>query len=255
MQFAVISLFPEIFQSYFSYGVVGRAFDKHLCSLDLYNLRDYAVDKHATVDDTPFGGGPGMVLKPEPMARAITDAKQKLNNQAKIVYLTPQGELFTQGIASELASKKEPLILLSGRYEGLDQRIIDTYVDYEFSVGDYVLSGGELPAMIVMDSLIRLLPGVLGDSQSASSESFSIELNGCLEYPQYTKPADFNGLKVPEILRSGNHQAINNWKIKQSLGRTWLRRPNLLKCANLADNEKKLLEEFKLEFFANRGNV
>lgn len=258
MRFAVISLFPDIFKAYFDYGVVGRAVSNNLVNISYHNPRDFTESNYGTVDDTPFGGGAGMVLKPEPVAKAILDAKNKLIEEGlvgtddikppKVIYLTPQGKIFTQQEADRLASCKTPLILLSGRYEGIDQRVIDSFVDEEYSIGDYVLSGGEIPALAVLDSVIRLLPGVLGDHESIMDESFSSNLNGCLEYPHYTRPVEFNDMKVPQILRSGNHQEIAKWRLKQSLGRTWLRRPNLLKCGNLTEKESLLLEEFKIEY-------
>jgi tRNA (guanine37-N1)-methyltransferase len=254
MQFAVVSLFPEIFKTYFNCGVVGRAVSSSIVNVTYHNPRDFTVSKYGTVDDAPFGGGAGMVLKPEPIAKAIIDAKAYIaaSSQSevspKVLYLTPQGKTFTQEVANKLASSRESIVLLSGRYEGVDERVINSYVDDEYSIGDYVLSGGELPALVILDSIIRLLPGVLGDQDSIVDESFSSNLSGCLEYPQYTRPVEFNNMKVPDILRSGNHQAIARWRLKQSLGRTWLRRPNLLKCRNLTENESLLLEEFKIEY-------
>lgn len=256
MKFAVVSLFPEIFRSYFNYGVVGRAVSNNIVNISYHNPRDFTESKYGTVDDAPFGGGAGVILKPEPIAKAIIDAKTHLVGRgaddsikaSKVLYLTPQGKSFTQQEANRLASSKNPVILLSGRYEGVDQRIIDSFVDDEYSIGDYILSGGEIPALVILDSIIRLLPGVLGDNDSSAEESFSDNLNGLLEYPHYTRPVEFNGVKVPDVLRSGNHQEIAKWRLKQSLGRTWLRRPNLLKCVNLTEKESLLLEEFKIEY-------
>ena len=248
MKFAVISLFPEVFQSYLNTGVVGRALTNNLAHIDYYNPRDYSNCKHGTVDDKPFGGGPGMVLKPEPLDKAICDAQAKLLGKPKLIYLTPQGKPFTQEDAISHAAEKEPLILLSGRYEGIDERIVTKYVDYEYSIGDYVLTGGELPALVILDSIIRLIPGVLGDDKSNVYESFSDEFTGCLGYPQYTRPSEYLGMTVPAVLSSGNHEEIAKWRRKQSLGRTWLRRPNLLKCASLTKKDQQLLEEFKQEF-------
>lgn len=268
MKFAVITLFPEIIKSYFDYGVVGRAVKNNIVELLYFNPRDYSDCKHGNVDDTPFGGGAGMVMKPEPIVRAIEAAKERLSYhdisqglscKPIVIYLTPQGEQYSQSIsrrllegyqANNLEEKtiSQPIILLCGRYEGIDERVISSYVDYEYSIGDYILSGGELASLVVLDSVIRLLPGVLGDNDSAANDSFSDSLNGCLEYPHYTKPVEFNNIKVPDVLRSGNHQEIAQWRKKQSLGRTWLRRPNLLKYLNLTENESLLLEEFKTDF-------
>ncbi len=249
MKFAVISLFPEIISSYFSVGVLSSALKNNKISIQYYNPRDYSDSKHGHIDDKPFGGGSGMVLKPEPLIKAITAAKKELPD-AKVVYLTPQGKVFVQSTANALINESNPLIFLSGRYEGIDQRVIDNYVDYEFSIGDYILSGGELPALVIMDAITRLLPNVLGGEESTNIESFSEKLSGLLEYPQYTRPALYNNLKVPEVLLNGNHQEIFRWRIKQSLGKTWLQRPNLLKCGILTNHEKLLLEEFKQEFLA-----
>lgn len=252
MKFAVISIFPEIFQSYFSCGVVGKAIQSNRVEVDYYNPRNYSESKHGIVDDRPFGGGAGMVLKPEPVVRAIDAAKNKLPN-AKVVYLSPQGEVFNQVNAESLASDSgdKSLILLSGRYEGIDERVIENYVDFEISIGDYVLSGGELASLVVMDSIIRLLPGALGAEDSSSHDSFASGIDGILDYPNYTRPVEFEGHVVPEVLRSGNHSDISRWRRKQSLGRTWLRRPNLLKCVDLNATENKLLEEFKLEYLGS----
>jgi len=246
MKFAVVSLFPEIITNYFNYGVVGRAAQKNLVDIKYYNPRNYTTDVHHTVDDKPYGGGAGMVLKPEPLDKAIIDAKKNLENP-KVIYLTPQGGLLTQNKIKDFALQQQPLILLSGRYEGLDQRIIDKHVDYELSIGDYILSGGELAVLVMLDGIIRLLPGVLGDNNSALDESFSQNLFGLLEYPHYTRPTDYLGDKVPEVLLNGNHQQIKRWREKQVLGRTWLRRPNLLECESLSHQQLQLLEEFKLE--------
>lgn len=216
MNFAVISLFPEIISDYFNLGVLSKALKNNTVNIKYYNPRDYSDCKHGSVDDKPFGGGDGMVLKPEPLIKAIIAAKQEFP-QAKVIYLTPQGKSFLQSTANALIKANNPLILLSGRYEGIDQRVIDNYVDYEISIGDYILSGGELPALVIMDAIIRLLPGVLGGKSSTNVETFSDELSGLLEYPQYTRPAEYNNLKVPEVLLNGNHQDILRWRMKQSL--------------------------------------
>lgn len=247
MKFSIISLFPELFHNYFNYGVISRAINKQLVDISYYNPRDYSDCKHGTVDDKPFGGGAGMVLKPDPVVKSIRATKNE-QPDAKVVYLTPQGKLFKQTDAKQLVKDNSSLIFLSGRYEGVDERVISNHVDYEYSIGDYVLTGGELPAMVMIDAITRLIPGVLGDAESFATDSFSTGLNGLLEYPQYTRPYDFEGEKVPEVLLSGNHKDIANWRLKQSLGRTWLRRPNLLKYVNLTEYENKLLLEFKQEY-------
>jgi len=252
MQFAVVSLFPEIIQNYFQYGVAGRAVNNNRVSVTCYNPRDYSECKHGTVDDRPFGGGSGMILKPEPVGAAI-DAAKKAMNKARtqdptVVYLSPQGKPATQPIMREFADAQKPLILLAGRYEGVDQRIIEKYVDYECSIGDYIISGGELAALVIIDAIIRLLPGVLGDSQANLDESFSDNLSGLLEYPQYTRPVDYSGFTVPDVLQNGDHKKIKAWRDKQVLGRTWLRRPNLLQYADLTKEQDLLLAEFKKEY-------
>lgn len=269
MNVAIISLFPEIIQNYFNYGVISRSIKSGLVNIDYFNPRDYAEDKYSTVDDTPFGGGSGMVLKPDVMIKTIEAAinidinnyDNTKSNKPKIIYLTPQGQGITQQEIHKLIKNisytdknnninknNYDYIFISGRYEGLDQRVIDKYVDLEYSIGDYILSGGELPILVLLDAMIRLIPGVLGNKQSSIDESFSISLSGLLEYPQYTKPAILKtGEKVPEVLLSGHHQEIKRWKMKQSLGRTWQRRPNLIKYSDLTSEQKALLEEFKLE--------
>lgn len=251
MQFAVVSLFPEIFQNYFNYGVVGRAVQNKLVMIDYYNPRDYSDCKHRTVDDKPYGGGAGMVLKPEPIGKAIEAAKNKLilnsQNPLKVIYLTPQGKLLNQNILKSFVDNNQSLVLLTGRYEGLDERVINKYVDEEYSIGDYVLSGGELAALVILDGLIRLMPGALGDQDSALNESFSDNLFGLLEYPQYTRPVNYCGDEVPAVLQSGDHQRIRRWREKQVIGRTWLRRPDLLKCVSLTADQKHLLAEFQAD--------
>ena len=248
MKFAVVSLFPEIITNYLNCGVIGRAIGNKTTSIDCYNPRDYADGQYKTVDDKPYGGGAGMLLKPEPVSRAILEAKKQLNNpNTKVVYLNPQGTVLNQNIIRKHVDLAEPLVLVCGRYEGIDQRVIDEHIDYEYSIGDYILSGGELAALVMLDGMIRLIPGVLGDECSAVDESFSENLFGLLEYPQYTRPSEYLGKKVPDVLLSGNHQEILRWRLKQVLGKTWLRRPNLLECQSLTHTQMQLLEEFKLE--------
>ena len=238
MRFDVISLFPEMFEA-MRYGVTGRAIDRGQATLALWNPRDYAEDVHRTVDDRPYGGGPGMVMMVEPLRRAIEDAKAAAPDSL-VVCLSPQGRRLDQ--SSVRAMTSEPgFVLLAGRYEGIDERLIDAYVDQEWSVGDYVLSGGELPAMVLMDAVIRLLPGVLGHADSAAQDSYG---DGLLDCPHYTRPEEIDGRTVPEVLKSGNHELIRRWRLQQALGRTWLRRPDLLENRRLSSEEQVLLDEF-----------
>lgn len=228
MRFDVITLFPELVQQLAQDGVVGRALDQQY-SMQLWNPRDFTTDKHRTVDDRPYGGGPGMVMKPEPLA-AVLDAAKAENPQAMRVYLSPQGEPLTQPLVQELA-ELPGLILLAGRYEGVDERVLTTRIDREISIGDFVVSGGELPAMLLMDAVVRLLPGVLGDVLSAQQDSFSEASEGLLDCPHYTRPEEFEGLPVPEVLLSGNHQAIADWRWQQMREQTQRRRPDLIKSS------------------------
>ena len=241
MRLGVISIFPEMFQALTDYGVSGRALTSGLVTMEAWNPRDFTFDRHQTVDDRPYGGGPGMLMKVEPLKLAIEAAKAKLGSQSKVIYLSPQGETLTQNKAEALA-KEESLIFLAGRYEGIDERLIQTQVDEEISIGDYVLSGGELAAMVVMDSVIRLRPEVLGHDQSAVEDSF---VDGLLDCPHYTRPEVYEGMKVPDVLLSGDHKKIERWRLKQALGRTWQRRPDLLAERPLNDEEHALLQEFK----------
>jgi len=210
MRFDILTLFPEIFNSYFSESIIKRAQEKNLIEIKIHNIRDYSKNKHKNVDDIPFGGGAGMVLTPQPLYDCIEEIKK--NNNGLLIYLTPQGSKFSQYKAEQFAKKQSNLIILCGRYEGIDQRIIDHFVDLEISIGDYVLTGGELGAMVLIDSISRLIPGVLGKEESHLEDSFSKQLNRKKEYPHYTRPADFKGMKVPEILLSGDHKKIENWK-------------------------------------------
>jgi tRNA (guanine37-N1)-methyltransferase len=245
MRFDVITLFPEMIRSIIGDGVTGRAIERGDVALHLWNPRDYTHDLHRTVDDRPYGGGPGMVMKVAPLRAAIEAAKTAAPG-ARVAHLTPQGRRFDQTAARELAGR-EGLILVAGRYEGIDERIIESAVDEEWSIGDYVLSGGELPALVVMDAIIRLLPGVLGDADSAQQDSY---MDGLLDCPHYTRPETIDGRPVPEILRSGNHEAIRRWRLQQSLGRTWLRRPDLLEARSMTQEERLLLEQY-IEAYAN----
>ncbi|HEX7047059.1 MAG TPA: tRNA (guanosine(37)-N1)-methyltransferase TrmD [Gammaproteobacteria bacterium] len=240
MRIDVVTLFPEMIENVARFGVTGRAAESGSLDLRTWNPRDYATDKHRTVDDRPYGGGPGMVMKVEPLTDAVQDARASSGKRFRTVYLSPQGRRFTQAVADELAD--EPgLILVAGRYEGVDERFTEREVDEEISIGDYVLSGGELAAMIVVDAIARLLPGVLGDADSAKEDSF---VNGLLDCPHYTRPEDIDGRKVPKVLLDGNHAEIRRWRMMQSLGRTWERRPDLLEAIELTDEQKKLLDEY-----------
>ena len=242
MQFGIISIFPEMFQALTDQGVCGRAVSKGLVGIECWNPRDFTIDKYQTVDDRPYGGGPGMVMKTEPLKLAIEAAKAKLGSDSKVIYLSPQGQTLTQAGAENLATEGQNLIFLAGRYEGVDERLIQTMVDEEWSIGDYVLSGGELAAMVMMDSIIRLVPGVLGHDMSAVEDSF---VDGLLDCPHYTRPEVYEGMSVPDVLLSGDHAKIKNWRLKQALGRTWQRRPDLLAERQLSDVEQALLQEFK----------
>ncbi|MDO8953619.1 MAG: tRNA (guanosine(37)-N1)-methyltransferase TrmD [Gammaproteobacteria bacterium] len=228
MKFGVITLFPEMFDALFKFGVVGRAMQKGLVSAHYWNPRDYTQDVHHTVDDRPYGGGPGMVMMAEPLFQAIQDAKKSLGADTKVCYLSPQGVRLTQAKA-QTVSESGNLILLAGRYEGVDERLIDMLVDEELSIGDYVLSGGELPAMVLMDAVARLIPGVLHDEQSAVEDSF---VNGLLDHPHYTRPEVWQGKTVPAVLLSGNHLEIKKWRLQQALSRTEQRRPDLMPRAD-----------------------
>jgi len=238
VRFDVVTLLPEMFEAA-RVGVTGRAFERGQAQLRLWNPRDYTHDVHRTVDDRPYGGGPGMVMKVEPLRAAILDAKRAAPG-SRVAYLSPQGRRFDQQAAAELAGR-DGMILVAGRYEGIDERIIARYVDEEWSIGDYVLSGGELAAMVVMDAVIRLLPGVLGHEDSAAQDSY---MAGLLDCPHYTRPEEIDGLRVPGVLLSGNHEEIRRWRLKQALGRTWERRPDLLAHRELTGEERKLLDEY-----------
>lgn len=242
MRFDIVTLFPEMVESVAGAGVLGRAIKNGQLQLNCWNPRDYTHDRHRTVDDRPYGGGPGMLMKVEPLKAAIEEARASATG-SKVIYMSPQGRPVTQQDVQRLAD--EPgLILIAGRYEGIDERIIETCVDEEWSIGDYVLSGGELPALVLIDAVARMIPGVLGDENSAQQDSF---MQGLLDCPHYTRPESIDGLTVPEVLLSGNHREIERWRLKQSLGRTWLRRPDLLEAMNLTDEQKQLLEAFKAE--------
>ena len=240
----VVTLFPEMFTALVDYGVTGRAIKQGLLDITFSNPRMFAEDRYQTVDDRPYGGGPGMVMKIEPLRTAVLDARQRLGAAAKVIYLSPQGRRLDQAVVACLAKSDsyERLILIAGRYEGIDERLLQEVVDEEWSIGDYVLSGGELPAMVLLDALIRLLPNALGHEDSAQQDSFS---EGLLDCPHYTRPEVYQGQSVPRVLLSGDHREIARWRLQQSLGRTWLRRPDLLAAKNLSPEQAGLLEAFK----------
>ncbi len=242
MKIGVITLFPEMFSAVTEYGISGRAFRHEVMSVTYYNPREFALDKHRTVDAKPFGGGPGMLMKSEPLVAAIKAAKNQLPG-AKVIYLSPQGRPLDNEAVRQIA-QREQIVLVCGRYQGIDQRVIDAEIDEEWSLGDFVLSGGEIPAMALIDSVSRFQPGALGDAASADEDSFS---EGLLHCPEYTRPADFEGVAVPNELLDGNHEAIRIWRLKHSLGATWLKRPDLLERLSLTVEQQKLLEEFKKE--------
>jgi tRNA (guanine37-N1)-methyltransferase len=241
-RFDVVTLFPDEMHNLARLGVTGRAFDEGLAELVTWNPRDQALDRHRTVDDRPYGGGPGMVMAVEPLGATVRAAKAA-NPQARVCLLSPQGRRLDQAGVRELASR-QGLILLCGRYEGIDERLVEQEVDEEWSIGDYVLSGGELAAAVIMDAVLRLVPGVLGDAQSAVQDSF---MEGLLDCPHYTRPETHAGLTVPEVLLSGDHAAIARWRRKQALGRTWERRPDLLEGRSLDEEASGLLEEYLQE--------
>lgn len=255
MRVSVVTLFPELIAAVTASGVTSRAVKKGLLQVECRNPREFTCDVHRTVDDRPYGGGPGMVMLPDPMIQAINEAKAWARQggldvaeqapllEPKVIYMSPQGQPFTQAKAQALADAGS-VVLVAGRYEGIDERIIELAVDEEWSMGDYVLSGGELPAMTVIDAVARLIPGVLGHALSAHEDSFT---DGLLDCPHYTRPEVYEGRAVPSVLLSGNHEAIRRWRLKQALGRTHLRRPELLENKTLTAEEKRLLTEFLKE--------
>jgi tRNA (guanine37-N1)-methyltransferase len=247
LQFDVVTLFPPMFEAVTEAGITGRARDRGIFGLVAWNPRDFARNSYRTVDDRPYGGGPGMVMMAEPLDRAVSAARQRQAStgvkKPRVIYMSPQGRLLNHALVMEL-SAEQGLVLLAGRYEGVDERAIARVVDDEVSIGDYVLSGGELAAMVLIDCIVRQLPGALGDVQSAAQESF---VDGLLDCPQYTRPEEYEGLAVPPVLMSGNHADIGRWRLKQALGRTWQRRPELLERRGMSEDERGLLEEFKQE--------
>ena len=243
MDFTVLTLFPELISSFFEHGMISRGAEKGLIKGHCINIRDFSTDRHNTVDDRPYGGGSGMVMKPESLQYAILHAKKK-TPKSKVVLMTPQGNRFSQKKAFELASENKGLIFVCGRYEGIDERIYTKLVDEEISIGDYVMTGGELASMVIIDSIARLIPGVLGSCESFQSDSFTDDR---LEYAQYTRPEEFEGLKVPGVLLSGDHEKIRLWRKRSSLERTFLKRPDLLQKGKLTVEEKKILKQWGQE--------
>lgn len=241
MRIDVISIFPPMFEAVGGFGITGRAVRSGLLTLRIWDPREYAEDKHRSVDDRPYGGGPGMVMRPEPLARAIAAARADSPIASRVLYMSPQGRRLDHAAVVELAGR-ERLILLAGRYEATDERVLAAEVDEEWSIGDYVLSGGELPAMVLIDAVVRQLPGALGDEDSAEQDSFA---HGLLDCPHYTRPEIYAGRPVPAVLLSGDHERIRRWRLKQALGRTWLRRPDLLERIELSDEQRRLLAEFQ----------
>ncbi|MDQ0217101.1 tRNA (guanosine(37)-N1)-methyltransferase TrmD [Peribacillus cavernae] len=243
MKIDVLSIFPEMFENVFGSSILKKAAEKEAVAYNVTNFRDFADNKHQTVDDYPYGGGAGMVLKPQPIFDAVTFLSERAEKKPRVILLCPQGERYSQKKAEELATE-DHLIFICGHYEGYDERIREHLVTDEISIGDYVLTGGELGAMVIIDSVVRLLPGVLGNQDSPVLDSYS---SGLLEHPHYTRPADFRGMQVPDTLVSGNHKKIEEWRMKESLRRTWTRRPDLLGEYPLSETERKLLEQVKKE--------
>ena len=254
MTFDVITIFPGFFTSVLGYGVLKRALAGGQANIRLHDLRDFTDDRHRSVDDRPFGGGPGMVFKPDPIFKAVAALHSESPGlQFPVILLSPQGKLFTQGVAEELAGQ-ERLVLICGRYEGVDERIAEHVATDEISIGDFVLSGGELPAALIMESVSRLLPGVLGNEESACQESFAAPhtgpvqfRHGLLDFPHYTRPAEYQGWRVPEVLLSGNHEEIRRWRRQRALEKTWRRRPDLLAGFPLSDEERSWLDALRKE--------
>ncbi|KGQ42630.1 tRNA (guanosine(37)-N1)-methyltransferase TrmD [Gallibacterium anatis] len=244
MWIGVITLFPEMFKAITEFGVTSRAIKHELLQLHCWNPRDFTHDRHKTVDDRPYGGGPGMLMMVQPLRDAIQAAKAEAGDDAKVIYLSPQGRKLNQAGVEQLA-KNQKMILVCGRYEGIDERVIETEIDEEWSIGDYVLTGGELPAMTLIDAVARFVPGVLGKQASAEEDSF---VDGLLDCPHYTRPEVLDGLVVPPVLMSGNHEEIRKWRLKQSLQRTWLRRPELLEGLALTDEQRLLLKQAQQEY-------
>ena len=255
MQLGIVSLFPEMFAAVTEHGISGRAVRSGLMNLELFNPRDYTTDRHRTVDDKPFGGGPGMLMKTEPLMASIAAARQAVSQKqttgesVKVIYLSPQGKTLKQDSIIDLA-KREGMVLLCGRYQGIDNRVLVSEIDEEWSLGDFVISGGELAAMTLIDAMTRFQPGALGDEGSALEDSFS---NGLLHSPEYTRPQSIDGSDVPKVLLSGDHEAIRKWRLKHSLGATWLKRPDLLQAMSLELEQEELLEQFKQDYVRDKA--
>ncbi len=240
-KFHVVTIFPEMLQAYLGFSILKRAIQNNMLTVEIHNLRDYSLDKHKSVDDYPYGGGAGMVMKPDPFFK-IVELLWPEKEKRKIIMLSPRGRLFDQNIALELSREEKDIIFFCGRYEAIDQRVSDHLVDEEFSIGDYILTGGELPALVIIDAVARLIPGVLGDFSSTEEESFSW---GLLDYPHYTRPENFREMPVPAVLLSGNHSEINRWRKKQAIKTTLEKRPDLLEKYILSDKDSELLKEIK----------
>lgn len=247
MKIALVTLFPDMFKAVTDYGVTGRALSKGLVDIGFFNPRDYTTDRHQSVDGRPYGGGPGMVMTLQPLREAITEARAWIQGPCKVVYLSPQGQLLKHQAVACFAEQRDNLVLIAGRYEGIDERLLSLEVDEEWSIGDYVLSGGELPAMVLMDALLRQLPGVLGHEASAQEDSF---VGGLLDCEHYTRPEEYQGMRVPEVLLSGNHEKIRRWRLQRSLLRTRSRRPDLLGALSLTDEQAAVLAEAVAELAA-----
>ena len=241
MIFDILTLFPEMFDSYLGSSILGRAVEQGHIQVRRHNIRDYATDKHRVTDDTPYGGGSGMVMKPEPLVRGLEAVQSKEETRARVILLSPQGRLFDQAVAREL-SRLPRLIMVCGKYEGVDERVRELAVDEEISIGDYILTGGEIAAMVILEATARLLPGVLGDEASTQEESFT---DGLLEYPHYTRPREFMGCRVPDVLLSGNHQEIATWRRRKAIEGTFRKRPDLLQGADLTEEDREVLERVK----------
>lgn len=239
IRFDILTLFPDMFKTILNESIIGRAQENRLIEINTINIRDFSKDKHRKADDYPYGGGKGMVMMAQPIYDAFLSVREGLDYKPKVIYLSPQGRVLNQKLVEEFGSCNH-LVLLCGHYEGIDERVIEEIVDEEVSIGDYVLTGGELPAMVLIDAISRMVPGVLSSEESYSEES---HYNGLLEYPQYTRPYEFNGREVPDVLMSGHHDNINRWRKQQSLKRTYIKRPDLFKKLNLNDKDLKLLKE------------
>ncbi|BBA85216.1 tRNA (guanine-N(1)-)-methyltransferase [endosymbiont of Sipalinus gigas] len=250
IKFAVITMFPEIFSIVKKIGIIRKAIKNNIVNIYIFDLKKYSDNKR--VDDKPYGGGYGMIIKPVPLKKTIDAAKKKIGKTSKVIYLTPQGIKINNNIIKYFSKSNKNIIFICGRYKGIDERIILNEVNYEISIGDYILSGGEIPSILIMDSIIRLIPGVLNSESSYKNDSFYKKI---FDFPNYTRPRIFNNIEVPKVLLSGNHYEINKWRLKQSLGKMWLNRPELINKSKLDKNEIKLLEEFKDELLKDNKNV